>query len=125
MGLFYSGWIGLCSYTGMSPADSNHPVLHKVAHPYYVAPGLVREPANRAFSGRRRKSLRGLRFGGGAGVCLGWSAARDVGRIWAFRDGSGAGAEAPGRLASRRAWREGYILMYIGGGGGAAAGSIG
>ena len=25
------------------PAESNHPVLHKVVHPYFVAPGWVRE----------------------------------------------------------------------------------
>ena len=104
--------IGFGRLQKMSPADLVYPVSHKFAHPYYVAPGLVREPANRAFSGRRRKSLRGLRFAGAPGVRLGLWTARDVGRIWAFWDSLGGGCGRAGALGFA-AGLAGELYIYI------------
>ena len=79
MVLCKAGWLGLGGDKFLSSAESNHPVLHKVVHPYYVVLGWVCERLNRLVrTGHRR-----LRFGVGAGVCLGRSAARDVTCVWA------------------------------------------
>ena len=75
--LFWMDWF--VQLQKVWPAESNHPVLHKVVHPYYVASGWVRERLNRL----GRKSRRGPHFGVGAGVCLGRSAARGVACVWA------------------------------------------
>ena len=95
----------------MSLSDSIHPFSSGFVHPYFVAPGSFRERPERVSRRGLRNGRSGPRFGVGAGVCLGWSAARDVACVWApwgvLGEGKARGWAAGAGEGWVHAWGEG------------------
>lgn len=96
----------------MSSAKLIYPILHTVAHRNYVAVGGVCERPERVGQRGLRNGRSGLGLSGRRAFCLGWSAARDVARIWAFWDSLGEGCGDEGDrwlyIYIYRRWRKAW-----------------